>query len=108
MFLIVIFVLAINQAIGRPFVESMLFAVALAVGLSPELLPAIVTVTLSSGARQLAKGGVLVRQLEAIENFGGIDILCNEKPGTITSRLDDRRVGKEWVGRCKYRWSQVH
>jgi Mg2+-importing ATPase len=85
MFLIVIFVLAINQAIGRPFVESMLFAVALAVGLSPELLPAIVTVTLSSGARQLAKGGVLVRQLEAIENFGGIDILCTDKTGTITS-----------------------
>src|SRR3546814_2144188 len=63
----------------------MLFAVALAVGLSPELLPAIVTVTLSSGARQLAKGGVLVRQLEAIENVGGIDILCTDKTGTITS-----------------------
>lgn len=85
MFLIVIFVLAVNQAIGRPFVESMMFAVALAVGLSPELLPAIVSVMLASGARRLAKRGVLVRQLEAIENFGGIDILCTDKTGTITS-----------------------
>lgn len=85
MFLIVIFVLTINQLIGRPFVESMLFAVALAVGLSPELLPAIVTVTLSAGARHLAAGGVIVRRLDALENFGSMSILCTDKTGTITT-----------------------
>lgn len=85
MFLIVTFVLAINQMLGRPFVESMLFAVALAVGLSPELLPAIVTVTLSAGARHLAKGGVIVRRLEALENFGCMTVLCTDKTGTITT-----------------------
>lgn len=85
MFLIVTFVLAINQLLGRPFVESMLFAVALAVGLSPELLPAIVTVTLSTGARHLAQRGVIVRRLEAMENFGSISVLCTDKTGTITT-----------------------
>lgn len=85
MFVIVTFVLAINQLLGRPFVESMLFAVALAVGLSPELLPAIVTVTLSAGARHLASGGVIVRRLEALENFGSMTVLCTDKTGTITT-----------------------
>ncbi|HYX45894.1 MAG TPA: magnesium-translocating P-type ATPase, partial [Sphingomicrobium sp.] len=85
MFVIVAFVLSINQLLGRPFVESLLFAVALAVGLSPELLPAIVTVTLSAGARRLASGGVIVRRLEALENFGSMTVLCTDKTGTITS-----------------------
>lgn len=85
MFLIVTFVLATNQLLGRPFVESMLFAVALAVGLSPELLPAIVTVTLSTGARHLAEGGVIVRRLEAMESFGCMNVLCTDKTGTITT-----------------------
>ena len=85
MFVIVTFVLAINQLLGRPFVESLLFAVALAVGLSPELLPAIVTVTLSAGARHLAAGGVIVRRLEALENFGSMSVLCTDKTGTITT-----------------------
>jgi Mg2+-importing ATPase len=85
MFLIVVFVLAVNQLLHRPFVDSMLFAVALAVGLSPELLPAIVTVTLSAGAQKLSKLGVIVRRLEAIENFGSMDVLCTDKTGTITT-----------------------
>ena len=85
MFAIVLFVLAANQLLGRPFVESMLFAVALAVGLSPELLPAIVTVTLSTGATHLSKRGVIVRRLEALENFGSMDVLCTDKTGTITT-----------------------
>ena len=85
MFAIVLFVLAANQLLGRPFVESMLFAVALAVGLSPELLPAIVTVTLSTGATHLSKRGVIVRKLEALENFGSMDVLCTDKTGTITT-----------------------
>jgi Mg2+-importing ATPase len=84
MIVLVVFVLIINQLLGRPFFESLLFSVALAVGLSPELLPAIVSVTLSAGARVLARRGVLVRRLEAIESLGGVDILCTDKTGTLT------------------------
>lgn len=85
MFLIILIVLTANQLLGRPVIESLLFAVALAVGLSPELLPAIISVTLSSGARNLARSGVIVRRLEAIENLGSMDVLCTDKTGTITS-----------------------
>jgi len=85
MVVMVLFVLVVNQIEGRPVFESLLFAVALAVGLSPELLPAIVSVTLSHGARAMARRGVLVRRLEAIENLGSIDVLCADKTGTLTS-----------------------
>jgi Mg2+-importing ATPase len=84
MLLVVIAVLATNQALGRPVIDSLLFAMALAVGLSPELLPAIVSVSLSAGARRLSEGGVLVRRLEAIEDLGGMDVLCTDKTGTLT------------------------
>ncbi len=77
-------VFAINALLGRPLVETLLFSVALAVGLSPELLPAILTVNLARGAQMLAAGGVLVRRLSAIENLGSIDILCTDKTGTLT------------------------
>ena len=85
MFVLVAFVLTVNALLGRPFVESMLFSVALAVGLSPELLPAIVTVTLSAGARRLSSEGVIVRRLESLENFGSMNVLCTDKTGTITT-----------------------
>ena len=85
MFLIVLFVLAANHLLGRPFTESLLFAVALAVGLSPELLPAIISITLSSGAREMARSGVVVRRLQAIEMLGSLDVVCTDKTGTITS-----------------------
>ncbi len=81
---VVLVVMAINHALGRPALDSMLFAVALAIGLTPELLPAIVSLTMSRGARQLAHRGVMVRRLEAIEDLGGMDILCTDKTGTIT------------------------
>ncbi|MCW3837291.1 magnesium-translocating P-type ATPase [Sphingomonas canadensis] len=84
MIVIVLGVLTVNQLLGRPIAESLLFAVALAVGLSPELLPAIVSVTLAAGARHLARGGVIVRRLEAIENLGSMDVLCTDKTGTLT------------------------
>jgi Mg2+-importing ATPase len=84
MVVMVLFVLIVNQWMGRPWIESMLFAVALAVGLSPELLPAIVSVTLSAGARRMAQRGVIVRHLEAIENLGSMDFLCTDKTGTLT------------------------
>jgi Mg2+-importing ATPase len=84
MIVIVLFVLTINQLLGRPIEQSLLYAVALAVGLSPELLPAIVSVTLAAGAAHLARIGVIVRRLEAIENLGGMDVLCTDKTGTLT------------------------
>ena len=80
----VIFVIAVNHWLGRPVIDSLLFAMALAVGLSPELLPAILSVTLSRGARRMARGGVIVRRLEAIEDLGGMDVLCTDKTGTLT------------------------
>jgi Mg2+-importing ATPase len=84
MTVVVLFVVTVNLVLHRPPIESLLFAVALAVGLSPELLPAIVSVTLSKGARAMARQGVIVRRLEAIENLGSIDILCTDKTGTLT------------------------
>ena len=84
MVVIVLFVLTVNLLLGRPVIESLLFAVALAVGLSPELLPAIISVTLSAGARAMSRRGVIVRRLEAIENLGSMDILCTDKTGTLT------------------------
>jgi P-type Mg2+ transporter len=84
MLLVVVAVLVANQLLGRPAIDSLLFAVALAVGLSPELLPAIVSVSLARGARALAASGVLVRRLEAIEDLGGMDVLCTDKTGTLT------------------------
>jgi len=84
MVVIVLFVLTVNLLLDRPAIESLLFAVALAVGLSPELLPAIVSVTLSAGARGMARRGVIVRRLDAIENLGSMNILCTDKTGTLT------------------------
>lgn len=84
MLVMVLFALVANQWLGRPVIDSLLFAVALAVGLSPELLPAVVSVTLSKGARAMARRGVIVRRLEAIENLGSIDVLCTDKTGTLT------------------------
>jgi Mg2+-importing ATPase len=84
MILLVLFVLAVNHLGGRPFVDSLLFAVALGVGMSPELLPAIISVTLSAGAGALAKRGVVVRRLDAIENLGAMTVFCTDKTGTLT------------------------
>ena len=82
--LLVVSVFAINVALQRPLFESLLFAVALAVGLTPELLPAIVTLNLTRGARALAAHGVLVKRLPAIQNLGGVTVLCTDKTGTLT------------------------
>lgn len=84
MLVIVVLVIVINQILGRPALDSLLFAVALSVGLTPEMLPAIVSVTLSRGARAMARQGVIVRRLDAIEDLGGMDLLCTDKTGTLT------------------------
>ena len=82
--LLVLFVLLVNIAFHRPILESFLFSVALAVGMTPEMMPMIITVTLAQGARRMTKKKVLVKQLSAIEDFGSIEILCSDKTGTLT------------------------
>lgn len=81
---LVLFVMLVNIVFHRPVLESFLFAVALAVGMTPEMMPMIITVTLARGARQMTKKKVLVKQLSAIEDFGSVDILCTDKTGTLT------------------------
>ena len=77
-------VLGVNLVLNRPFVESVLFSLALAVGITPQLLPAIVAVSLSAGARRLASQQVLVKRLDALEDFGSMTVLCSDKTGTLT------------------------
>jgi Mg2+-importing ATPase len=91
MLVMVIIVLAVNIYLAKPIIDSLLFALALAVGLTPELLPAIISITLAHGAQKMAKRGVIVRRLNSIENFGSMDVLCTDKTGTLTEgvvRLD--------------------
>jgi Mg2+-importing ATPase len=89
---IVILIFGFNVYLKRPVMDSFLFAMALAVGLTPQLLPAIITVNLSHGARRMAEKRVIVKRLASIENFGSMNILCSDKTGTITEgtvRLHD-------------------
>lgn len=81
---LVLFVLLVNLAFGRPLLEAFLFAVALAVGLTPELLPMVMTVTLSRGAMRMAGKRVVVKRLAAIHDLGAMDVLCTDKTGTLT------------------------
>ncbi|MGC8998444.1 MAG: magnesium-translocating P-type ATPase [Candidatus Bathyarchaeia archaeon] len=83
-FLLVIFVFFINALYMRSVLDSLLFAVALAVGLTPELLPMIISINLSKGAIAMAKRGVIVKRLASIQNFGSMDVLCTDKTGTLT------------------------
>ena len=77
-------IFVINVALRRPLLEAALFALAIAVGLTPQLLPAIVTVSLSTGARRLARAEVVVKRLVAIEDLGNVQLLCTDKTGTLT------------------------
>lgn len=82
--LLVAFVLLVNLLAHRPLLKSFLFALALAVGLTPELLPMIVTITLTRSALRLFRQHVIVKRLSAIQDLGAIDILCADKTGTLT------------------------
>jgi P-type Mg2+ transporter len=84
MLVLVLVVFAAHVMRGREPVETLLFSVALAVGLSPELLPAILSVNLARGASLMARHGVVVQRLNAIENLGSMDVLCTDKTGTLT------------------------
>jgi P-type Mg2+ transporter len=82
--IMVVFVFAANTISGRGFMESFVFAIAIAVGLTPELLPVILSVSLSRGAVRMAKTGVIVKHLPAIQNFGRMNVFCTDKTGTLT------------------------
>jgi Mg2+-importing ATPase len=82
--LMVLFVLIVNALFHRPWLQSFLFAVALAVGLTPELLPMVVSVTLARGALRMAKERVIVRRMPAVHDLGSMDVLCTDKTGTLT------------------------
>jgi P-type Mg2+ transporter len=81
---LVIAIFAVNVYLQRPVLDSALFALALAVGLTPQLLPAIISINLARGAKRLAEEKVIVKRLAAIENFGSMNVLCSDKTGTIT------------------------
>jgi Mg2+-importing ATPase len=84
MLVLTLIVFAVNVLFQKPALDSLLFSVALAVGLTPQLLPAIINITLSQGSKAMAQQGVIVRRLTAIENFGSMDTLCTDKTGTLT------------------------
>jgi Mg2+-importing ATPase len=85
---LVLVVLTVRVVFGRPVLDSLLFAVALAVGLTPELLPMITTVTLSRGAMRMAKRRVIVKRLASIHDLGAMSVLCTDKTGTLARSLD--------------------
>lgn len=82
--LLVFAIFAINVYLHRPVIDSFLFSMALAVGLTPQLLPAIISVNLSHGAKRMAQQKVIVKRLASIENFGSMNVLCSDKTGTLT------------------------
>ena len=77
-------IFVINVAFSRPLIDALLFSLAIAIGITPQLLPAIVSVSLSSGSRQLARKKVLVKRLVTIEDLGNIEVLFTDKTGTLT------------------------
>lgn len=85
--ILVMLIFAVNVYLHRPVMESFLFALALAVGLTPQLLPAVISVNLAHGAKRMAEQKVIVKQLASIENFGSMNVLCSDKTGTLTEGI---------------------
>ena len=83
-FFLVIFVFFINALLRHGILESLLFSIALAVGMTPELLPMILSLNLSKGSVAMSKKGAIVKHPESIQNFGSMDVLCTDKTGTLT------------------------
>jgi magnesium-translocating P-type ATPase len=85
--ILVVAIFAINVYLARPVLESLLFSLALAVGLTPQLLPAIISINLSHGAKRMAQKKVIVKRLASIENFGSMNVICSDKTGTLTEGI---------------------
>ena len=84
---LVVAIFAINVYLARPVLESLLFSLALAVGLTPQLLPAIISINLAHGAKRMAAAKVIVKRLASIENFGSMNVICSDKTGTLTEGI---------------------
>lgn len=97
--ILVISIFAINIYFHRPAVESLLFSLALAVGLTPQLLPAIISINLSHGAKNIASKKVIVKKLSCIENFGSMNVLCSDKTGTLTEGDVKVKEFIDWQGK---------
>lgn len=82
--LLVVAIFAINVYLAKPIIDSFLFSLALAVGLTPQLLPATISINLAHGARRMAEHKVIVKRLASLENFGSMNVLCCDKTGTLT------------------------
>ena len=109
MLLLVVVIFIVNLVLGRAIIDSVLFSLALAVGLTPQLLPTIVSISLAQGARVIAKHRVIVRRLDSIEDFGSMSVLCSDKTGTMTqgkvildSAIDLDGKPSDSVGRYAY------
>ncbi len=98
-FFLVLFILVIRVALHKDAFESFLFAVALAVGLTPEFLPMITSVTLARGAIRMSRDQVVVKRLSAIQNFGTIDVLCSDKTGTLTTGIMSLAASVDFLGK---------
>ncbi len=85
--ILVVTIFAINVYLARPVLNSFLFSLALAVGLTPQLLPAIISINLSHGAKRMAQNKVIVKRLSSIENFGSMNVICSDKTGTLTEGI---------------------
>ena len=84
---LVMAIFAINVYLARPVLEAVLFSLALAVGLTPQLLPAIISINLAQGAKRMAQARVIVKRLASIENLGSMNVICSDKTGTLTEGI---------------------
>ena len=84
---LVVAIFAINVYLARPVLDSFLFSLALAVGLTPQLLPAIISINLSHGAKRMAQEKVIIKRLSSIENLGSMNVICSDKTGTLTEGI---------------------
>ena len=95
---LVVSIFAINILLKNPLLDSFLFALALAVGLTPQLLPAIVSINLAHGAKKMAASKVIVKRLASIENFGSMNVLCADKTGTLTRSVIEMKAAIDSSG----------
>lgn len=111
MFWLVLGIFAFNVYFHKPLLDSLLFSIALAVGLTPQLLPAIININLSKGSQAMAGRGVIVRRLESIENFGSMDVLCTDKTGTLTQgviQLNQALTPQGEVSEQVFQWAYLN
>jgi P-type Mg2+ transporter len=97
---LVIAIFAINVYFQRPVLDVFIFSLAVAVGLTPQLLPAIISINLAHGAKRMAAGKVIVRRLSSIENFGSMNVLCCDKTGTLTEGVVRVHSAEDVEGRA--------